>query len=258
MTALLASAAALLDKGVAFAAAQAAPAAEPTGGLVGWFTDLLENPVIRKKLLPAVVETLQMTGLSTLVAVALGLPLGIALVATAAKGLRPNRAVNSVLSAIVNVGRSIPFIILLIALIPFTKLLVGSSIGWLAASVPLSVGAIPFFARLAESAIQAVEHGKIEAAQMMGATRLQIMWGVQVREALPTLIQQVTVTAVTLVSYSAMAGAVGAGGLGNLAILYGYNRYEMDIMIVAIVVIVVIVQLIQWVGDMLSRWVDHR
>ncbi|WP_371163933.1 methionine ABC transporter permease [Buchananella felis] len=223
-----------------------------------FFEELVSSPVIRKKLWPAVVETLQMTGLSTLVAVLVGLPLGIALVATASRGLRPNRVVNAVLSAIVNVGRSVPFIILLIALIPFTRWLVGDTLGWLPASVPLSIGAIPFFARLAESAILGVESGKIEAAQMMGATRLQIMWGVQVREALPTLIQQITVTAVTLVSYSAMAGTVGAGGLGNLAILYGYNRYNTPVMVAAIVVIVAIVQLIQWVGDMLSRWVDHR
>ncbi len=219
-----------------------------------WF----DNPVVQNQLWPATVETLGMTAFSTLFTVLLGLPLGLALVATAPKGLVPNRAVNQVLSVIVNIGRSIPFIILMIAIIGFTRFIVGTTIGWQAAVVPLTVAAIPFFARLVETAVFSVEQGKIEAAQMMGASRLQVLGGVLVREALPAIIQGITVLVITLISYSAMAGAIGGGGLGALAINHGYSRYQTDVMILTVVVIVVLVQAIQMIGDMCSRLVDHR
>ncbi len=219
-----------------------------------WF----DNPAIREAFWPSVWETLVMTGWSTLITVLVGTPLGLLLVATARGGLLPNRLANQTLGLIVNVGRSIPFIILLIAILPFTRWVVGTTLGWKAAVVPLTVGAIPFFARLVETNVRSVQSGKIEAAHMMGATRWEIMFGVQVREALPGLIDSTTVLAVTLISYSAIAGALGGGGLGQLAMNYGYHRFQGDVMLVSVVGIVVIVQIIQVLGDMLSRLVDHR
>ena len=218
-----------------------------------WF----DNPVLQHQLWPETLVTIYMTLASTALTVLVGLPLGLALVATAPKGLVPNALVNRALSVIVNIGRSIPFIILMISIIPFTRLLTGSTLGWRAAVVPLTVAAIPFFARLVETALYSVTPGKIEAAQMMGADRLQILGGVMVREALSPLIQAVTVLMITLLSYTAMAGAIGAGGLGQLALNYGYNRFQGDVMLVTVVVIIVMVQAIQMIGDLLARLVDH-
>ncbi|OFT26229.1 metal ABC transporter permease [Brevibacterium sp. HMSC08F02] len=218
----------------------------------------LNNPAITKDLLPATIETLQMTVFSTLFAVLLGLPLGIWLWVTAKGSLAPQLTVQRVVSAIVDFGRSIPFIILMIAIIPFTRFVVGTALGWQATVVPLAIGAIPFFARLVEVALREVAGGKIEAVQMMGATNFQIIRQVLIPEALPGLISAVTVTAVNLVSYTAMAGAVGGGGLGALAISYGYQRYQGDVMIACIVLLVAIVVIIQRLGDWLARRVDHR
>ena len=218
----------------------------------------LNNPAITKDLLPATIETLQMTVFSTLFAVLLGLPLGIWLWVTAKGSLAPQLMVHRIVSAIVDFGRSIPFIILMIAIIPFTRFVVGTALGWQATVVPLAIGAIPFFARLVEVALREVAGGKIEAVQMMGATNFQIIRQVLIPEALPGLISAVTVTAVNLVSYTAMAGAVGGGGLGALAISYGYQRYQGDVMIACIVLLVAIVVIIQRVGDWLARRVDHR
>ena len=217
-----------------------------------------DNPALTKPFLPAVWETLVMTGVATLVTVIFGLPLGLLVVNTSRHGLTPNRIVHQILGVIVNVGRSFPFIILLIAIVPLTRFLVGTTLGWKAAMPSLIIGAIPFFARLVETNVLAVSRGKIEAAQMMGASNQRIYWGVQVREALPALIQSVTVLAITLIGYSAMAGAVGAGGLGKLAINYGYNQFMPDVMLCAVVAIIIIVQVIQMMGDMISRLVDHR
>lgn len=219
-----------------------------------WFN----NPVIRETFWLAVAETIYMSFWSSLITVLIGTPLGLLLVATARGGLLPNRAIYQTLSVIVNIGRSLPFIILMIAILPFTRFVVGTTLGWKAAVVPLTVGAIPFFARLVETAVHSVEPGKIEAAHMMGASRWQIMFGVQIREALPALIQSTTVLVITIISYGAMAGVIGAGGLGQLAMNYGYNRFMGDVMLVAIVGILVIVQVVQMTGDMLSRLVDHR
>lgn len=217
-----------------------------------------DNPALTKQFFPALIDTLLMVGFATPFTVILGLPLGLLLVQTSKTGLTPNAAINRTVGLIVNVGRSFPFIILSIALIPLTRLIVQTSLGWKAAVVSLVVGSVPFFARLVESNILAVETGKIEAAQMMGASNGVIRWKVQVREALPALIQSITVLAITLVGYSAMAGAVGGGGLGQMAINYGYNRFQYDVMVVTVVTIVVLVQVIQMVGDMLSQLVDHR
>ncbi len=219
-----------------------------------WFS----NPVIKNELLQATYETLAMSFFSALLTIIIGIPLALAVVSTSKKGLTPNSFVYNILTLIINIGRSIPFIILMIALIPFTKLLVGSSIGWQATVIPLTVGAVPFFARLVETSILSVEHGKVEAAQMMGATRSQILWGVLVLEALPAIIQSITVLVITLISYSAMAGAIGGGGLGSLAINYGYQRFMTDVMVITVAVIILIVQIVQMMGDMISRLVDHR
>ena len=211
-----------------------------------WF----DNPAIQNKLGYALVETLAMTFVSGAITVILGLLLGLALVSTGKRGQFRNPTLYWVLSQIVNIGRSMPFIILMVALIPLTRLLVGTSLGWQAACVPLTIGAIPFYARLVETAINDVDRGKVEAALMMGASGRQITWGVLVREALPILIQSATVTI--------MAGAVGGGGVGDLAIQYGYQRNQVDVMVITVVVIVGIVGIIQLVGDMLSRLVNHR
>ena len=157
-----------------------------------------------------------------------------------------------------NVIRSLPFIIGIVVLLPVTRIIVGTTLGWQATVVPLVLLSVPYFARLVESNILAIDSGKIEAAQMMGATNRQIRWGVQVREAAPALVQSTTTLAITLIGYSAMAGAVGGGGLGQMAINYGYNRWQDDVMIATVIAIIVIVQLVQMIGDMISRLVDHR
>jgi ABC-type metal ion transport system, permease component len=217
-----------------------------------------DNPALTEQFFPAVWETLLMTLWPTLFTVALGVPLGLFLVQTGPGGLTPMRTVNQVVSALVNILRSFPFIILIIALGPLTKVIIGSRLGWKAASFALVISAVPFFARLVESNIASLDHGKVEAAQMMGATNRQIRWGVQVRETLPQIVRATTVLAITVIGYNAMAGAVGGGGLGQMAINYGYNRFQTDVMIATIVGIIVIVMVIQLVGDMISRLVDHR
>ena len=219
-----------------------------------WFN----NTVIQEFLGTSIFETLAMTFVSGTLTIVFGLLLGLTLVTTGQRGQRPNPPLYWVLSQIVNIGRSMPFIILIIALISVTRLIVGSSTGWQAVCVPLTIGAIPFYARLVETAINDVDRGKVEAALMMGASGRQITWGVLVREALPILIQSATVTIITLLGYSAMAGAVGGGGVGDLAIQYGYQRNQVDVMVITVVVIVGIVGIIQLVGDMLSRLVNHR
>ncbi len=209
-------------------------------------------------LLQGFLETVQMTVISTVVAVLLGVPLGVILVITSRGHIMQNDAVNKVLGAIVNATRSIPFIILMVAIIPFTRLVAGTSIGTTAACVPLTLAAIPFLARLVETAIKEVNGGVIEAAQSMGATPLQIIWKVLLPEALPTLIDNITVLIVNLISYSAMAGAIGGGGLGDIAIRYGYQRFQGDVMLATIIILIVLVQVIQSAGDYLSRKVNKK
>ena len=208
------------------------------------------NPVFHDRLWEATGETVLMMIFTTLAVAIIGLPLGILLHATSTKGLTPHAAVYRVLSLIVDFGRSIPFIILMIALIPFTRFVVGSALGWQATVVPLAVGAIPFFARL--------DAGKIEAVQMMGASKRHITLHVLVREALPAIVGALTVTVVTLIGYTAMAGTIGGGGLGALAIDYGYRRYQSDTMIACIVLLVAFVALVQWSGDTIVKKIDHR
>ena len=204
------------------------------------------------------VDTLVMTLASTLFAYVIGLPLGVLLVITAKDGLWPQRALNTVLGWVVNVGRSIPFIILLVAIIPFTRVVVGTSLGVPGAIVPLTVAAIPFVGRMVEQSLAEVDGGLIEAAQSFGANTWQIVCKVMLRESLPSLVRGASITVITLFGYTAMAGAVGAGGIGDIAIRYGYQRYLGDVMIVSIVLCVVLVQVFQSIGDLVARVVDKR
>ena len=202
-------------------------------------------------LLIATGETLYMVLVSGLFALLLGLPMGT-LLFTSAK-VKPHALLNRMISGFINISRSIPFIILLVAIIPFTRLLVGTSIGMHAAMVPLTLGAAPFFARLVDNVYQSLPSGLIEAGFAMGANTWQMVRHILLPEARPALIHAVTVTAITLVNYSAMAGTVGGGGLGDLAIRYGYQRFNPTIMLATVAILVVIVQLLQMGGDRLAR-----
>lgn len=202
--------------------------------------------------------TVLMTGISTIIAYGLGIPLGVVVTITAPDSLKPHRPINAVLGWIVNIGRSIPFIILLVALIPFTQFVVGTSFGTVGAIVPLVIAAAPFVARMVESSLAEVSPGCIEAAQAFGANTFQIIWKVLLRESLPSLIRGASITFITLFGYSAMAGAIGGGGLGDIAIRYGYYRYQDDVMIATIIILVILVQLVQVVGDLLARAIDKR
>ncbi|WP_318458376.1 methionine ABC transporter permease [Photobacterium leiognathi] len=217
-----------------------------------------QNTRLIDLLIEALGQTLTMVFVSGLIGFVIGIPLGVTLHLTKKNGLLENTIVNNILGIIVNIGRSIPFIILLVAIIPFTRFVVGSSIGTAAAIVPLAVGAIPFIARLVEGALLEIPSGLIEAAQSMGATPLQIIKKVLLPEALPGIINAVTITLVTLVSYSAMAGTVGGGGLGDVGIRYGYQRFDGTVMAITVVILIVLVQIIQSVGDYLVKRVDHR
>ncbi|MCQ1835580.1 methionine ABC transporter permease [Neorhizobium galegae] len=209
-------------------------------------------------LLKALGQTLQMVAVAGLIGALIGLPIGVFL-ATSGKGeLFPAPVCNRIIGAIVNAARSTPFIILVVAIIPFTRFITGTSIGTYAAIVPLTVATIPFVARLAEAAIREVDKGLIEAARAMGATPLQIVFKVLLAEAKSGLTLALTLTLVSLVGYSAMVGAVGGGGLGDLGIRYGYQRFMPDVMLAVVVVLIVLVQAIQSAGDALARRFDKR
>jgi D-methionine transport system permease protein len=216
------------------------------------------SPELWRLLADSLVETLVMVGISGLVAALLGIPLGVMLVITDPDGLIPNAAVNRVAGAIVNAVRSTPFIILMVAIIPFTRLVVGTSIGTLAAIVPLTVAATPFVGRIVENALREVDRGLIDAAHAMGATPRQIVTKVMIPEALPSIVGGLTITVVSLIGYSAMAGAIGGGGLGDLGIRYGYQRFLPEVMLAVVAVLIVLVQGVQWVGDRTARRVNHR
>ena len=209
-------------------------------------------------LLDGTVDTLVMTIASTFFAYILGVPLGVLLVVTAEDGLRPHALLNSVLGWIVNIGRSIPFIILLVAIIPFTRLVVGTSLGVPGAVVPLIVAAAPFVGRMVEQSLLEVDGGLVEAAQSFGASTWQIVTKVYLKESLPSLVRGVSITFVTLFGYSAMAGTVGAGGLGDIAIRYGYQRYQTDVMLAAVILCIVLVQIFQSLGDFMAKKIDKR
>lgn len=204
-------------------------------------------------LIQGTLETLYMVAVSTLFTILLGMPLGILLAVTSKGHISENLKLNSVLSYIINLTRSLPFIILMIFIIPFTRLLVGSSIGTNAAIVPLVCAAIPFFARVVENAIYEVDGGVIEAALAMGASNRDIILKVLIPETLPSLILGITLTVINLLGYSAMAGAVGGGGIGDLAIRYGYHRFQTDVMLMTVVILIAMVQIIQSTGQFFAN-----
>lgn len=216
------------------------------------------NPQLWTLLIKALWETVYMVTVSLVLSSLFGIPLGILLVITGPQHIRPNPAFHNVLAAIVNIGRSLPFIILLVAIIPFTRWVVGTSIGTAGAMVPLTIGAIPFVARVVESSILEVDWGVIEAAQAMGATTWQIITKVLIPEARSSMALGLTLTAISLVSYSAMAGTVGGGGLGDLAIRFGYQRFQGDVMLATILVLIILVQGMQSLGDWMANRLNRR
>lgn len=216
------------------------------------------SPAITNLLMKSLGETLYMLGVSALIAALVGIPLGILLVVTEKGGILSCPILNKPLAFIVNMIRSIPFIILMVAIIPFTRMVAGTSIGTTAAIVPLTIAAIPYTARMVETSIREIPSGLVEAAESMGASPFQIIWKVFIPESLPSVIEIMTVVIVTLIGSSAMAGTIGGGGLGDLAIRYGYQRFQADVMIATIIVLIVIVQLIQFIGNKLSRKADKR
>lgn len=209
-------------------------------------------------LLEGTLDTLYMTLASTLIAYLIGIPLGVILVVTRKDGICPAPKTNAVLGTIVNIMRSVPFLILIIVLIPFTRFVVGTSIGATATVVPLIVGAAPFIARMVESSLLEVDAGVVEAAQAMGASPWQIVTKVLLKEAVPSLITGAAIALTTILGYSAMAGAVGGGGLGDLAIKYGYHRYQTDVLLLTLVILIALVQIIQALGNSLAKKIDHR
>lgn len=203
-------------------------------------------------------ETVYMVVVSMIIATIIGVPLGVLLHTTSKGQILESLAVNRIVGAIVNAVRSIPFIILLVAIIPFTRLLVGSAIGTTAAMVPLVIAAIPFIGRQVETSLKEVPFGLVEAAQSMGATPTQIIWKVLLPESMSSIVAQLTTVIISLVGESAMAGAVGGGGLGDLAIRYGYQRFRPEIMLATVVILIVLVQLVQFVGNTLAKRLDKR
>ncbi|MCJ2121923.1 methionine ABC transporter permease [Methylobacterium sp. J-077] len=216
------------------------------------------SPELLNLLVQATADTLTMVALSAIIGTLLGLPLGVFLATSRRGELLAAPALNAALGMIVNATRSTPFIILVVAIIPFTRLVAGTSIGTYAASVPLTVAAAPYIARLVEAAIREVDHGLVEAARAFGASPAQIIRKVLIPEALPGIVLGVTLAVVSLIGYSAMAGAVGGGGLGDLGIRYGYQRFRPDMMLAVVVVLIVLVQVFQTAGDSLARRLNRR
>jgi D-methionine transport system permease protein len=215
------------------------------------------NEPLRDMFVTSLWETMVMVGISGVAGALLGVPLGVWLRLTDAGGVRENMPVNRTVGGIVNAVRSTPFIILLVAIIPFTRFITGSSIGTAAAVVPLTIAAAPFVARLVETALREVDHGLVEAAQAMGASTWQIVWKVLLPEAMPGIVAALTITLVSLTGFSAMAGAIGGGGLGDLGIRYGYQRFLPEVMAAVVLVLIIFVQLVQSAGDWLVRRIRH-
>lgn len=209
-------------------------------------------------LLDGSLDTLYMVSLAALFTVLIGLPLGVLLFLTRRDGVLPAPLFNQVIGSVVNVGRSLPFIVLLIALIPFTRIIIGTTLGSTAAVVPITIGAFPFFARVVENALDEVDKGRIEAILSMGGNVWHIISKVLLPEALPALLAGITLTIVMLIGFSSMAGVIGGGGLGDLAIRYGYQRFNDQVMVGTVVILVVMVQLVQSIGDRLVRRLAHR
>lgn len=208
---------------------------------LSFFTDIL---------IEALGQTIYMVGISTILATLIGFILAIVLVVTDNNGLKPNKIINSVLGFIVNTLRSFPFIILVVAMIPLTRVIVGKSIGETAALVPLTIGAAPFIARVIEGALKEVDKGLVEAAKSFGASDFQIIFKVMIKEAMPSIISGITLSIISIIGYSAMAGAVGAGGVGAVALTYGYQRFDNEVMIYTVITLIIIVQLLQGAGNL--------
>ncbi len=210
------------------------------------------------ELMTSLGQTAWMVAWSFLITVVFGILCGVGLRLTTPDGLRPNRVFSAVFGAVINMARSLPFLILLIALIPFTRWVVGTAYGPTAAIVPLAVGAIPFYARVVENALREVDHGKVEAALVVGAKVRHVVTKVLIPEALPGLVAGATLTLVTLIGYSTMAGAIGGGGVGDFAIRYGYQRFNAPVLFMSVAVLIVIVQIVQSAGDLIVRSMNHR
>lgn len=220
-------------------------------GRLSWedFIDLMLN---------ATLETGYMVGMASFFTVVVGLPVGVLLFISRKGGVAPLPWLNQSLGSVINIGRSLPFVVLLIALIPLTRLIVGTTLGSTAAIVPITIGAFPFFARVVENALDEVDRGRIEAIQSMGGTAWHVISKVLLPEALPTLLAGVTLTVVMLIGFSSMAGVIGGGGLGDLAIRYGYQRFNDQVMVGTVVVLVILVQSVQSLGDLVVRALVHR
>ncbi|AYD40157.1 ABC transporter permease [Clostridium fermenticellae] len=210
--------------------------------------------LINQVLLPAFGETLYMVFVSTIIAVLIAFIPSIVLIITDERGLRPNKAVNKILGVIVNILRSFPFIILMVAILPFTKVIVGTTIGTTAAIVPMTIAAAPFATRVIESSLKEVDPGVIEAAKSFGASDLQIVFKVMIKESLPSIVLGITLTIISVIGCSAMAGAIGGGGLGDVAIKYGYYRFQTDVMMYTVVILIVLVEILQGIGNLLYRY----
>lgn len=210
------------------------------------------------RLWQGLLDTLLMVGVSSLIVLIAGIPLAVFLVTSGKGGMFEAVRLNTLIGSVVNLFRSIPFLILMVALIPFTRLIVGTTYGVWAAVVPLAIAATPFFARIAEVSLREVDHGLIEAAQAIGCRRRHIVWHVLLPEALPGIVGGFTITLVTMINSSAMAGAIGAGGLGDLAYRYGYQRFDVSVMLIVIIGLVLLVTLIQFGGDRLAKALNHR
>ncbi|NFB57244.1 methionine ABC transporter permease [Clostridium botulinum] len=209
--------------------------------------------MLQDLLFKALKETLYMVSISTILSISLGFIPSIILIITDEKGLKPNKVIYKSLDFVVNLLRSFPFIILMVAILPFTKAIVGKTIGTTAAIVPLTIAAIPFATRVLESAMKEVDEGVIEAAKSLGASDIQIIFKVIIKESMPSMIVAITLTIISVVAYSAMAGAIGGGGLGDVAIKYGYYRFKTDIMIYTVVILIILVQVIQSLGNILYK-----
>lgn len=225
-------------------------------GIIDYLASLFE--AYGSMLMEGTMDTLYMTFTATFVAYIFGLPIGILAEITRKNGIYPILPLNKILDAIINLGRSIPFIILLVAVMPVTRAVVGTTLGPKAATVPLIIGAVPFVARLVENSLRELDSGVIEAARAMGANVKEIIFKVMIPETLPSLILGMSLATITLVGYTAMAGTIGAGGLGDIAIRYGYYRYQTDVMIITIILLVIFVQGIQSFGQFISKAIDKR
>lgn len=216
------------------------------------------NAKILTLLTTGTIDTLYMVALATIVSIIVGVPLGVLLLVTSKGYFWDSPRFYAVLGTVVNALRSIPFIILMVAIIPVTKFIVGTSIGTTAAIVPLTISTIPFLGRLVETSLRTVPYGLIEAAQSLGASPFRIIRKVLIPEALPELVQNFTLTVIVIIGCSAMAGTIGGGGLGDIAIRYGYMRFQAQIMVLTVIILIVMVQLTQWLGDLITKKVDHR